>query len=113
MPNNIEFEVLDQDVPNIPESVKLNLIKCINTVQEQKTSDSSNTEFYKKFKVVFNGLGYISDVIYHINIDPSCQPIIHPPCRVPIKLWPKIQEELTRMESLEKVNTPISWVNNQ
>ena len=115
---NIEFEVLDQDVPNIlglPTSVKLNLIKCINTVQEQNIPDSSNTKFYEKFKDVFDGLGCISDVIYHINIDPSCQPIIHPPCHVPIKLRPMIHEELTHMESLdviEKVNTPISWVNS-
>ena len=63
---------------------------------------------------MFDGLGCISDVIYHINIDPSYQAIIHPPCFVPIKLRPKIQEKLTRMESLdviEKVNIPTSWVN--
>ena len=52
--------------------------------------------------------------VNYINIDPSYQPIIHPPHRVSIKLRPKIQEEPTRMESLdviEKVNIPTSWVN--
>ena len=50
---NIEFEVLDQDVPNIlglPTSVELNLIKRIDTVQEQNTPDNSNSEIYEKYK---------------------------------------------------------------
>ena len=82
--------------------------------QHSSRTEHTNTEFYKKFKDVFDGLGCISDLIYHINIDPSYQAIIHPPCFVSIKLWPKIQEKLTRMESLdviEKVNIPTSWVN--
>ena len=86
---NIEFEVLDLDVPGIlglPTSIKLNLIKRINAVQEQNAQDSNTTNFFKKYKDVFDGLGCISDILYHINIDPSCQPVIHPPRRVPIKL---------------------------
>ena len=115
---DIEFEVLDLDVPSIlglPTSIKLNLIKRINTVQKQNAQDSNPTKFFKKYKDVFDGLGCISDVLYHINIDPSCQPVIHPPRRVPIKLRPQIQEELKRMEHLnviEKVTTPTPWVNS-
>jgi len=86
---HIKFEGLDQDVPSVlglPTSIKLNLIKHINTVQEQNTQNSNTTYFFKKYKDVFDGLGCINDVLYHINIDPSCQPVIHPPCHVPIKL---------------------------
>ena len=86
---NIEFEVLDQEIPNIlglPTSVELNLIKRIDTVQEQSTPDNSNSEIYEKYKDVFDGLGCITDILYHIDVDPSCQPIIHPPRRVPIML---------------------------
>ena len=66
---------------------------------------------------MFDGLGCITDILYHIDVDPSCQPIIHPPRRVPIKLRPQLQEELERMEHLdheviEKVSTPTSWVNS-
>ena len=52
-----------------------------------------------------DGLGctVVSDVLYHINIDPSYQPVIHPPCRVPVMLWSKIQKELKRMESLDVI----------
>ena len=64
---------------------------------------------------MFDGLGCINDVLCHINIDPSYQPVIHPPRRVPVVLRSKIQEELKHMESLdviEKINTPTPWVNS-
>ena len=64
---------------------------------------------------MFDGLSCISDVTYHINIKPSCKPVIHPPCRVAIKLQLRIQEELSRMENLnviEKITAPTSWVNS-
>ena len=64
---------------------------------------------------MFEGLGCITDVHYHIRTDPTKTPVVHPPCRVPITLCPKIQEELARMESLdviEKVTGPTSWVNS-
>jgi len=64
---------------------------------------------------VFDGLGCISDVTYHINIKPSCKPAIHLSHCVPVKLRPKIQEELSRMENLnaiEKATPPTSWVNS-
>jgi len=116
---DIEFKVLEQDVLNIlglPKSVELNLVKCVNTVDKQNTLDNNDTEIYEQYKDVFNGLGCITDILYHINTDPSCQPVIHPPCHVPIKLWSKIkEEEVKRMEILdviEKVNTPTSWVNS-
>ena len=113
----VEFEILDQDVPSIlglPTAIELNLIKRIYTIEEQTTPDN-NSEFYEKYKDVFDGLGCVSDVLYHIDVDPSCQPVIHPPHRVPIMLRPKIQQELDRMESLdviEKVSTPTPWVNS-
>ena len=52
---NIEFEVLDLDVPGIlglPTSIKLNLIKRINAVQEQNAQDSNTTNFLEKYEEV-------------------------------------------------------------
>ena len=109
---DIEFEVLDLDVPSIlglPMSIKLNLIKRINAVQQQNAQDSNTTNFFEKYEDIFDGLGCISDVLYHINIDPSCQPMIHPPCHVPIKLRPQIQEELKRMEHLNVIEKQESY----
>ena len=109
----VEFEILDQDVPSVlglPTAIELNLIKHIYTVEEQTIPDN-NTEFYEKYINVFNGLECVSNILYHIDVDPSHQPVIHPPHWVPVMLRSKIQQELDRMESLdviEKVSTPTS-----
>jgi len=113
----IEFEVIDQDVPSIlglPSTVEMNLVHRVDTLDTTDTQDLPNKVF-GQYSDVFDGLGCISDVTYHINIKPSCKPVIHPPRRVPVKLRPKIQEELSRMENLnviEKVTAPTSWVNS-
>ena len=113
----IEFEVIDQEVPSIlglPSTVEMNLVYRIDTLDTTDTQDLPNKVF-GHCSDMFDGLGCISDVTYHINIKPSCKPIIHPPHRVPVKLWPKIQEELSHMENLnviEKVTAPTSWVNS-
>ena len=101
---SIEFEILDQDVPSIlglPTAIELNLIKHIYTVDEQTIPD--NTEFYEKYKDVFEWLGSVSDVLYHIDVDLSCKPVIHPPHWVPVMLRSKIQKELDCMETLDVI----------
>ena len=115
----VEFEILDQEVPSIlglPTTIEMNLVRRVDTLDTVMDGrDPVCTEFFDYYSNVFAGLGCISDVLYHINIDSSCQPVIHPPRRVPIKLRPKTQEELQRMENIdviEKVNTPTSWVNS-
>ena len=52
---DIEFEVLNLDVPSIlglPTSMKLNLIKRINAVQEQNAQDSNTTNFFEHIRWV-------------------------------------------------------------
>jgi len=105
---NIEFEMLDQDIPNIMGSLH-HLCKYINIVDKQNTPISNDTEIYEQYKDVFDGFGCITDILYYININPSYQPVIHSSCHVPVKLQSKIKEELKHMESLDvirKVNTP-------
>ena len=87
----------------------MNLVQCIDTV-----ADDTN-EVFEKYSDVFNGLGCITNIQYHINIYQSHKPVVHPPRRVPVKLHPKVQEELKRMEQLnviEKVEDPTDWVNS-
>ena len=108
----IEFEVIDQDVPCI-----LGLDTCIemNVVQRIDTVDEQAGAIYEKYSDVFDGLGCINNIQYHINIDQTCKPVIHPPRCVPVTLRPKIQDELKRMEELnviEKVEGPTEWVNS-
>ena len=108
----IEFEVIDHGVTNIlglVTCIEMNLVQCIDTVSKDHVT------LFEQYYDVFEGLGCITDVRYHIRTDPTKTPVIHPPHRVPITLRPKIQAELARMESLdviEKVTGPISWVNS-
>ena len=52
---------------------------------------------------------------YHIKVDTTCQPVVHPFRKVPVALRAKIQKELTHMEELDviqKVDEPTEWVNS-
>jgi len=66
---------------------------------------NNHVTLFEQYYDVFDGLGCVKDVRYHIRIDSTKVPVIHPPCRVPITLRPKIQEELTRMEGLDVIET--------
>ena len=75
----------------------MNLVQCIDTV-----TDDTN-EVFEKYSNVFNGLGCITNIQYYINTDQSHKPVVHPPRRIPVKLRPKVQEELKCMEQLNVI----------
>ena len=86
----------------------MNLVQHIDTVNNHVT-------LFDQYYDVFEGLGCVTDVSYHVRIDSNQTPMIHLPCHLLITLHPKIQEELARMESLEvieKVTEPTNWVNS-
>ena len=55
---------------------------------------------------VFEGLGCLADP-YHIEIDPTAQPVVHPPCKVPVTLREPLRLELKRMVE-EYILAPVS-----
>ena len=102
----VVFEVIDHDTPNI-----LGLKTCVelNLVQRMDAIDNHHVDILDRYSDVFEGLGCITDASYHIKVDESAQPVVHPPRKVPVTLRPKIQQELKRMEKLdviEKVEEP-------
>ena len=108
----VVFEVIDHDTPNI-----LGLKTCVelNLVQRMDAIDNHHVDILDRYSDVFEGLGCITDASYHIKVDESAQPVVHPPRKVPVTLRPKIQQELKRMEKLdviEKVEEPTDWVNS-
>ena len=108
----VNFEVIDQAVPNI-----LGLQTCVdmNLVQRLDVINNNDTNLLESYSDVFEGLGCISKTDYHIKVDETAQPVVHPPRRVPVTLRPKIQAELNRMEEMEvieKVEEPTDWVNS-
>jgi hypothetical protein len=63
---------------------------------------------------VFNGIGCFNGE-FHITLDSSVPPVIHPPCRVPEALRQPLKKELDSLESqgiIVKVSEPTNWVNS-
>ena len=60
----VEFEVINQNVPCI-----LGLNTCIdmNLVQRIDAVDDKTNELYQRYSDVFDGLGCITNIQYHIN----------------------------------------------
>ena len=96
----VVFEVIDQDVPNI-----LGLTTCmeLNLVQRLDAINNQTADILDTYSDVFEGLGCITGASYHIKIDESAQPVVHPPRKIPVTLRPKIQQELHRMEKLDVI----------
>ena len=87
---------------------QMGLVQRINTVR----SDSILYEFPEAFQ----GLGCLPKE-YHISIDPSVPPVVHPPRRVPHSKREPLRRELNRTEDIgiiEKVplNEPADWVSS-
>ena len=83
-----------------------------NTLDVIKNKD----DLMFKYPDCFNGIGTF-DGRYHIIIDPTVSPVIHPPRRVPIALKDDIKEELDEMVSkgiIAKVKErePTAYVNS-
>ena len=52
---------------------------------------------------------------YKIKLDPSVQPVVHAPRKVPVALHDRVKEELQRMENdgvIKKQEEPTDWVNS-
>ena len=72
---DVEFEVIDQDVPNILglyTCIDMNLVQCIKTV-----ADDTN-DVFEKYDEVFNGLGCFINIQYHINVNQRHKPVVYP-----------------------------------
>ena len=68
---DIEFEVVDQNVPSIlglKGCIKMNLIQQVDAIQVHAQN------IFSKYSDVFDGLGCITDVIYHIEINQNSNP---------------------------------------
>ena len=90
-------------------------MKTITELQLVKRIDTLSKDPLAKYADTFTGLGCITDVTYHIKVDPTCKPVIHPPRRIPVTIRAKVKQELERMERLavvKKIHEPTEWVNS-
>ncbi|KAL9956099.1 hypothetical protein ACROYT_G037526 [Oculina patagonica] len=135
------FYVTDTPGPAIlglPTSPDLNLLKFNCTIQAEHlyTSNASDArsianppeqpkepppirnkqDLIAQYPDCFNGIGKFQGE-YHITLDPSVPPVVHPPRRVPISLRDDIKSELDDMVKngiITKIEEgePTSWVNS-
>ena len=54
----------------------------LKTITELKRIDLLTKDPLAKYADTFVGLGSITDVTYHIKVDPTCKPVVHPPLRI-------------------------------
>lgn len=123
--HDIEFEIMNKDVTPVLSGetcVKLNLVKImtneqgINVICRMKKEDTMTRckKLTEKYKDVFEGLGKLPGK-YHIDVDPTVKPVIHPPRKVSFALKEKLRdklEELERRGIIETVTVPTDWVSS-
>ena len=62
--------------------MEMDLIQRIDAI-------GTHTDVLDSYSDVFEGLGCITDIVYHINVDQNTLPVVHPPRKVPVTLRPK------------------------
>ena len=96
--------------------LEMNLIKILDSDRDSHISvlKTGTEPLLEKYKDVFEGLGKL-DGQYHIVINESIIPVVHPPRRLPIAMLDKVQEKLEEMAAdniIEKVSQPTDWVSS-
>ncbi|PFX21908.1 Transposon Ty3-I Gag-Pol polyprotein [Stylophora pistillata] len=82
--------------------------------EAKKLSEELKEEMLQKYKQVFTGFGRLEKP-YHIEIDPTVTPVVHPPRNVPAALRDRVKKELDDMEKrgvVRKIEEPTDWVNS-
>ncbi len=77
-------------------------------------SGLTSDQIFAKYSNCFEGLRRISEP-YHIKIDPTVTPVVHPPRKLPASLRDRVQHKLSVMEAngiIKKVDGPTAWVNS-
>ena len=83
-------------------------------VERVAQAPCTKKEIVDTFADVFSGLGCMKGE-YHIELDDSVQPVIHPPRRIRYSLLEKLKAKLQELEEkdvVQKVDRPTPWVNS-
>ena len=81
----------------------LRLLERVNTLQSQGSSDQNNVK--NEFPKLFKGLGKVKS-IYKITIEDHAKAFsIATPCRLPLPMRQKVEEELKRIVLYRKRST--------
>ena len=124
--NTYPFHVVNTTGPTIlglPTCRDMNLV-TLNysiTTEQDKTSTqkpvgdpAAKTEILQQYQDCFNGIGCFKGE-FHITLDPTVPPVVHPPRRVPEALREPLKKELDELEQkgiVARVDEPTDWVNS-
>ena len=121
----LEFQVVDGDVKPLLSAETCQKLKflqvLVNDKQDKeemvqdKLSVNTTSDIFQEYADVFEGIRCL-DESYHIEIDPTVKPVIHPPLRVPVTLKDLLKKELDRMVAegiLTPVNEATDWVSSK
>jgi hypothetical protein len=78
------------------------------TSETSSLSGLSSEQIFTKYAHCFEGLGRISEP-YHIKVNPTVTPVVHPPRKLPASLRDRVHRELSTMEAngiIQKVDGP-------
>ena len=118
----LEFQVVDFEVKAIAETCqKLKFVHVLvndkndkDEIAQYKMSVNTTFDIFQEYADVFEGIGCL-DESFHIEINPSVEPVIHLHCRVPVTLKDPLKKELDRMVEegiLTSVNEPTDWMSS-
>ena len=85
------------------------------TSETNSLSGLSTEQIFTKYSHCFEGLGRISNP-YHIKVDPTVTPVVHPPRKLPALLRDRVHRELLDVEAkgiIQKVDAVNSMVANE
>ena len=104
----VEFEVLKDvtDVLGLKTCEEMKLVQLIETLSDDVLSRYADT---------CDGLGCITRVTHHIQLDTKHKPVVHPPRKVTVTIRSKFKKELQCMEKLEvieRVYEHTDWINS-
>lgn len=113
---NLQFHVVDSNncaILGLAACVDMGLIQRCVRVDDLELKKDINI-ILNEYKTCFEGLGCLKDT-YHIEIDKTVTPVIHPPRKVPFAIMGSLKERLDSLEKekiIEKATEPTEWVNS-
>jgi hypothetical protein len=117
----LEFQVIDtksHPILGLRACLDLSIVKLTYSVELSNNSHEhkplTKEKLLSDHPSVFTGIGLLNGEC-EIQTNPNVNPVIHPPCKVPLAIKTKLEEELRNMEEqgiICKVSEPTKWVNS-
>ncbi|MCG7876694.1 MAG: RNase H-like domain-containing protein [Candidatus Thiodiazotropha endolucinida] len=110
-------ETFSSPIIGLRSSIDLELIKLVLSCDAPGLSDFpylTKSAVLAQYAEAFKGIGLFPGEC-KIHIDPTVNPVVNPPRRIPVALRDKVKQELDRMlqkEIIAPVSSPTQWVNS-